>query len=107
RPNQAQMGQQVNRTFATDKYIALKKRLIEEGIADGSVRDDIDPQLASVTLREIFVATWARVNMRYEMFRHLHGISEPERVGETASSIYLAGMRSQNVNVHGTETDRS
>lgn len=94
RPNQAHMGQLVNQTFSTDKYIELKKRLIEEGIADGSIRDDIDPLLASVTLRQIFVATWARVNMRYAMFQHLHGISEPELIGETASAIYLAGMRS-------------
>lgn len=99
RPNQAEMGRQVNQTFLTDKYIQLKKRLIEEGIADGSVRGDIDPVLASVTLRQMFVATWARVNMRYSMFKHLHGIAEPERVAETASDIYLAGMRSRSAGV--------
>lgn len=98
RPNQQHVGEEVNRTFVTDKYVALKKRLIEEGIADGSIRNDLDPELASVTLRAMFVATWARVDMRYTVFKHLHGIEEPEMVGETASEIYLAGMKA----VHGT-----
>lgn len=95
RPNQERVGRAVNATFATDKCVQLKKKLIEEGMRDGSVRDDIDPELASVTLRAMFVATWARVDMRYQVFKHFHGIAEPEQVGDTASRIYLDGMRPQ------------
>lgn len=105
RPNQERIGREVSDTFATDKYIQLKKRLIEEGIADGSVRDDIDPELASVTLRAMFVATWARVDMRYAVFKYLHGITEPEQVGDTASEIYLAGMRPVSSEIPGEALD--
>lgn len=93
RPNQASVGKELNSTFVTDKFILLKKRLIEEGIADGSIRDDLDPELASVTLRNMFVAIWARVDMRYNVFKFHYSIPNPEVIGDVASEIYLAGMR--------------
>ena len=92
-PNQPEIGRKLIRVFGTDEFLALQRRLILEGQEDGSIRTDLDTDSVSLAIRTVFVGTWARIDLRYEVFRSQHSLEQPEIIADTACRLLLDGLR--------------
>lgn len=69
----------------------LLEELIRAGITDGSIRDDIDPQLLSLTLANAVRAVVQRVTLREEELKLRPG-DDPAKIPETHLRLILAGL---------------
>ena len=69
-------------------------RVIREGIADGSLRPDLNPALTAAAILNMMAAMMARLEAHRTSVEVEYGYP-PEQIFEEASRLLLAGMRNQ------------
>lgn len=92
-PHQCELAKRIIATHQTHRLLAMYRDLVAEGIEDGSIRPDLDPDITALALRNALLGVWSRVALRYEIFQHHHNTAEPERIADTTCDLLLTGVR--------------
>lgn len=92
-PHQSELARKIIETHQSHRLLAMYRDLVAEGIADGSIRPGLDPEITALALRNALIGVWSRVVLRYEIFQHHHNAAEPEQIAHTTCDLLLAGVR--------------
>ena len=92
-PHQSELAKKIIETHQSHRLLAMYRDLVAEGIADGSIRPDLDPEITALALRNALLGVWSRVALRYGIFQHHHNTPQPELIADTTCDLLLTGVR--------------
>jgi len=78
-----------------DEYVAIVQRVVQEGVASGEFRRDIEPSL-------ITLALFGMCNWTYQWYRP-DGPLTPREIGERLARLFLDGLRAGPAKGRGTD----
>ncbi len=66
---------------------------IKQGMADKSIRSDIDPDITALTIDQTLLSMGQRIAARKEEMRYEYGIEKPDKMIEILITTILRGIK--------------